>query len=354
MNRLAWELRRRVAVPRMAAYARSLYDLRADGGLRFAIDCDRANRPLIAQTPGAVERPPVESLGLKTNAEYFAYLRSSRPPPNLAAAAHDLLAGLYEEAVGDTENLEAFLASMDAHTTDPGVRGARLWFEAHIRTRRAKALAAVRRSDEARRQLERAEVCIRQVPGIEPMYTHDASPHIESSARESIAAVWEMLDEPAREAAVLDPAPTREDILRFLESSRQGWAKAAASGVQVDPRHLEPVDSAKIVYPNDHVFRLWAAGMEAGLLESPQPSADMRERATEALRSVRVSWFGPWEIVKERCLAVAYEVLGDRKRALDGWQRHILSLMAMYEPDRSPLFDRAWAQVERLGGRRWA
>jgi hypothetical protein len=39
-------------------------------------------------------------------------------------------------------------------------------------------------------------------------------------------------------------------------------------------------------------------------------------------------------------------------RALDAWQRYILSLMAMYEPENSRLFDRAWAHAERLAGKR--
>jgi hypothetical protein len=295
-------------------------------------------------------RPPLQSLGLKTNAEYFAYLRSSGPPPSVGAAGYDLAAGLYEEAVGDTENIEAYIGLLEERDTEGARRGVGHRLEGPVRTMRAKALAGLRRGEEAVEQLEQAEACIRQVPGIKPTHPYDLSQEIAPGARESIAEVWEMLDDPAREAAILEPVPTHEELITGRERWRDGWQRMAERGQEIEPRLLEPVTSESVAYADMHTIRYWAARMEA-VLRGDGAADDIRDMAATALGLVGRSPLRDLAVA-HRCRAVAHEVLGDRKRALDGWQRYILSLMAMYEPDRSPLFDRAWAQVERLGGRR--
>jgi len=352
VNRLAWELRRRTVVAKVRQFGRRHYGLQERGSLDFAIRSEEHNRPRMAAAGISTARAPLRGMGLNTNAEYFAYLRSCRPLPKLGAAGYDLAAGLYEEAVGDTEDIEAYIAGLKERDAEGARRGVRLWFEAHIRTMRAEALAGLRRSQEAAEQLEQAEVCIRQVPG-KPTHPYDFSPEIAPSARESIAEVWEMLDEPDCEAAVLEPVPTHEDLIARGERWREGWERMAEQGQTIEPQLLESVTPESVPYPDMHVIRYWAARMEAAVRRGEAAADPIKDMAATALRLLERNPLGDIGIA-HRCRAVAYEVLGDRKRALDGWQRYILSLMAMYEPDRSPLYDRGWAQVERLGGRRWA
>ncbi|HJN15078.1 MAG TPA: hypothetical protein QGH10_06300, partial [Armatimonadota bacterium] len=84
-----------------------------------------------------------------------------------------------------------------------------------------------------------------------------------------------------------------------------------------------------------------------------EPAPAERELADGVLEQVKKQRWCADTAENERARAVAHEVLGSTARARDGWQRVCLSLWAVCEPTHSPLWDRAWSHVERLGGKHW-
>jgi hypothetical protein len=342
VNRFTFELLRRTVVAfnrreirRIHRFWRDHRRRMEDNGERFSAEV--ASRRLLGM------HPRFSDLKLHVGSGPPGYLRALQEPPDVSAAQRSLWLGEYDLALAETEGIPQRLALL--RDLAPESVLARTWFEVQARVLRAKALAGLRRRAEAAEQLQHAETRAWELAGVQP--TTGFQFGMKWAARKEIGEAWEMLDDMQREAAIVNPAPTPEDEQRWWEGHRD---EAIRSGTCIDPAALARIPGPEDAAPSDHLVRLRAARLEAWLQGGLHVPEGTDELAQETLRRVRRRGMGPTDL---RCVALAYEVLGDRRRALDGWQRYILALMAMCEPDRSPLFDRAWAHVERLGGERW-
>lgn len=285
--------------------------------------------------------PDAAALGLRTDGEWADYQRSRRPPPRPDLAGFAVFRGDYAMALEDMEGIDEWVAQKRATPGAEVFRGTLLHFESWHRRMRGEALAGLRRKAEAVQELERAEACLREANEIRGAGMDEPF----DVFRLDLAEAWEMADEPAREAAVLDPPPGVLDRMR----KRQEAAAAAGWEGLPESQTAVPIQPATEQRPDPESVRIWAANLEARVRSGTGPTDEDREVARRALRATRCC--DP--LIADRARALAYEILGDRKRALDRWQRYCLALWAGGEPENSPLWERGWRHVERLGGKRW-
>jgi len=338
MNRLAFEFRRRTIVAFARRTIKPWRDRPSDHFLRGLIEGEERLRKEAG--PHAVPIPDTAALGLKTDREWEDHQRSRRPPPRPDLAGFALFRGDYAIALEDMEGIDEWVAGRAVLPEAGAHRESLLSMESYFRRVRGEALAGLGRKAEAVQELDRAEACLCEADDIRRAKMDEPL----DVFRLELAEAWEMADEPAREAGILDPPPGILDRLRMLQE------RAPAEGQEALPDlertvSLQPATDEK---PDPESVRVWAANLEAKVRSGAEPTDKDREMAHKALRAT--ACHDP--VVADRARALAYEILGDRKRALDGWQRYCLGLWAGGEPEDSPLWQRGWAHVERLGGKR--
>ncbi|HJN15079.1 MAG TPA: hypothetical protein QGH10_06305 [Armatimonadota bacterium] len=315
MNRLGYELRKRTVVAMSRRGWRDMFDPERRGRLDMQLRVEGMDDCPTHDAEGNPIRR-VSEMGFTTNREYDAHLRArwDHPIPHISSAVRALEVADYEYAVEDLGPMDALVQFVGQPDDESQETGSGLWFEAFCRTFRAKALVGLGRVAEARTELDAAERRLRELAERERGPFPPGS--TEAYQREEVAEAWEWLGESAREAAVLEPVPTREEQLAQHKRYRQGLREMDAAGFDIQPERMEPIGRDEIMWPDYHQIRWWAAKMEDGI-QRGEIGDELRAIAADVLgsrRRRRMRAYGP---VVERALALAYEVLGDRRRARD-------------------------------------